>query len=82
MREAVGRNLGVKPKKVNLWKNLKQAQYLYIAMTALILSAYFPMLEKQFLILALISGGRWIVGSSTGKIGILIERGGDYDKKV
>jgi hypothetical protein len=45
-------------------------------MMALLLSALFPIAEKQLLALALILGGRWIAGGCSRKISIHIDEKG------
>lgn len=72
MRELVKRNLRVDPKEVNLSDTLKQVRYFCLSMVAILLSAYFPVVEKQLLVLSIIAGAKWIASGSSGKINILI----------
>lgn len=73
MRELVERNLSVESKEVNLSDVLTQGRYLWLSMAALLLSAYFPVVEKQFLVIALITGAKWIVDGSSRKISVFIK---------
>ena len=72
MRELVKRNLSVESREVNLSDVLKQLRYFWVSMAALLLSAFFPVVEKQLVILSIITGVRWIVGGSSREIKILI----------
>ena len=78
MRERVQRNIRVEPNEVNLWNTLKQARYFYISMIALILSACVPVVEKQLLVLSLITGAKWIADGVDKKINILIKCNRSY----
>lgn len=73
MRKFAERNLGTESKGVNLSYTLRKAIYLYLSMTALILSACFPMVEKQLIVLSLITGAKWIMADRADKINILIK---------
>lgn len=72
MREVVKRSLRVKPKRVNLSDVLKQLRYFWLSMVALLLSAWFPAAELQFLVLSVIAGAKWIASGSSRKINILV----------
>ncbi len=80
MREVVKRQLNAKPQKANFWSPLKQKRYFCWSMAALLLSVYFPAIEKQLLILSLIAGVRWVADSIDKKITIHIKIGGSYGK--
>ena len=76
MRKLVEQSVNIEKRATSLSMIRKQALYLCLSMTALLLSARFPIAEKQFLVLAVIMGTRWIVVGKTDKIDILIERRG------
>jgi len=73
VREVVKRNVSVRTGGSNLWNRWKQARYFFLSMTALILSAYFPMAEKQLIVLSVIAGAKWIMADGINKINILIK---------
>jgi len=77
VRDLVNRHLRTEAKKAILPDVLKQTRYLCLSMTALLLSACFPVVDKQFMALSLILGAKWIVAGRTDKINILIRQGGD-----
>ena len=72
MREVVKGNLRVDPKGVNLSDALKQARYFWLFIVGLLLSACFPVVEKQLLILSIIAGAKWIADGVSTRINILI----------
>ena len=73
MREFAERNLNVESRGVKLSCARKQALYLGVSMTALLLSVCFPIMDKQFIVLSLILGAKWIVVGRTDKINIIIK---------
>jgi len=73
MRRAIERNLNVESMGVKSSYARKQALYLCLSMTALLLSAFFHAAEKQFLVLAIIMGARWIADGIDREINILIK---------
>ena len=75
MREIVKRNLRVESEEVKLSDVLKQLRYFWLSMAALLLSAFFPVVEKQLVVLSIITGVKWIVGGSSRKMKILINLG-------
>ena len=73
MREVIKRNVSFKSGTSNLWNGLKQTSYFCMSMVALLASACFPVVDKQFIALSLILGARWIVAGRTNKINIVIK---------
>ena len=76
MRKVVKQGLGIEGRTRKASPSWRQALYLSLSMAALLLSACFPVAEKQLLVLAIILGGRWIAAGRTDKINILIEQRG------
>ena len=74
MRKLIEENLGLEPRTVRLPTLLKQLRYFCLSMTAILLSLIFPVTELQFLVLAIITGAKWIVDGKHTQITI-IERG-------
>jgi len=76
MREIVKSNLSVESKEGNPLGVLKQNWYFGSSVGALILSACFPVVEKQLLVLSIITGAKWIVSGKSEKINIFIKSKG------
>jgi hypothetical protein len=72
MRTVIKRNAHIRSEGSDLWRSLKQARYFYLSIAALLLSAYFASAEKQFIVLALIAGAKWIMADGINRINILI----------
>ena len=73
MRELVRQNLDVEPRVLSLKGSLKELRYFVLSMTALLLSAVFPVVEYQFIALSILTGMKWIVDSRKQHI-IIMER--------
>jgi hypothetical protein len=82
VREVVRRNVRVRARKPNLWNRWDRTRYLFLSIVVLILSACFPAVERQLIVLSLITGAKWIMADGTSKINILIKQGGDDDGRV
>jgi len=76
VREFAERDLGFESKGTNLSHILKQARYLFLSMAALVLSACFPVVEKQLIVLSLITGAKWIMADVANQINIFIGQRG------
>ena len=72
MKRLIGRELGFESRKSSAISLFKQARYLCLWVMALVLSACFPAVELQFLVLSIITGVKWIVDSRSGKTNIVI----------
>lgn len=73
MRELVDRDLNLKSRGARLSCAVKHGLYFGFSMIALLISACFPVVDKQFITLSLILGAKWIVAGRTDKINILIK---------
>jgi len=76
VRKFAERNLNVESGGAKLSYARKQALYLGVSIMALLLSACFPVVDKQFIALSLILGAKWIVVGRTDRINIVIKQRG------
>lgn len=60
VRTSTKKSLFVKP-YIPIYRSLRHDLYFYLSVLALFLSAYFPILEKQFIVLSIITGAKWAV---------------------
>lgn len=78
MRKIVKQCLGIEARTGKPSPLRRESLYLCLSVVALILSAWFPAIEEQFLVFAIIAGARWIVVGRTDRINIVIRQGGEY----
>ncbi|MBU2541714.1 MAG: hypothetical protein KJ593_07405 [Candidatus Omnitrophica bacterium] len=74
MRSLIEKNLERTSIQTSLPAMLKTLRYFCLSMTSILLSLIFPIAELQFLVLAIITGAKWITDSKHNGI-IIIERG-------
>ena len=72
MRKLVRKN--IRPKSVRpSYSTLKPSLYLCLSMLALILSALFPVVDRQLMVLSILTGLKWVVADMTNRVNIVIK---------
>ena len=75
MRKLVRKNLSPKSVKPS-YSILRHSLYLCLSMLALILSALFPVVDRQLMVLSVITGLKWVVADRTSRVNIIIKEKG------